>query len=82
MDQRFVESSGWYAAAAFWLALVAAYLWYTARAEKHRWVRSGKSLGSLRTHRLRRLLVGGLMGGAVLLLFRFVLVPLVVGQSD
>jgi hypothetical protein len=81
MDQRIVESSGWYAAAFFWLALAAAYLWYTTRAEKHRWVVSGKSLGSLRTHRLRRLLAAGLMGGGMLLLFRFVLVPLVEGQS-
>jgi len=81
MDQRFVESSGWYSAAAFWLAVVAMYFWYTARVEKQRWVRSGRPLEALRTYRLRRVLMAGLMGGGVLLLFRFVLVPLVVGHA-
>jgi hypothetical protein len=34
MDQLFVESSGWYAAVALWLAPVATYLWFSARAQR------------------------------------------------
>lgn len=80
MDQRFVEISGWYAAAAFWSLLVVAFNWYSAREQKQRWLKRGRSLASLRTHRLRRFLLSVAIGACTLLVFRFILVPIVDGR--